>query len=161
MTSARRNAWLLVAGIVAAGLLGVTYLIVLMWPQFVYAQDRKAAQELVDQLRDRRPANVAAPVWEVAEHWAGIAYANVCFSAEHVPLDELRRFRADVERRLSGPVDLATIDWLWQRLAATGPHGQHYRNRFEPVYREHLRAELDKLLPFSPARPTAGARTGS
>jgi hypothetical protein len=144
MPSARRTAWPFVTGIAAAGLLGVAFLAVQIWPQYVYAQERTAAYNVVAQLLDRRPDGVPAPVWDVAATWAATAYANVCFSADHVPIDELRRFRADVEQRLAGQVDLATIEWLWQRLAETGPTGQQYCSRFEPAYRAHLKAALAK-----------------
>ena len=70
--------------------------------------------------------------------WAGIAYANVCFSEGHVTLDALKSFVKDVEAKFKGPVDLSTVDWLWERLAATGPHGKQYRERFEPAYLEEV-----------------------
>jgi hypothetical protein len=57
-----------------------------------------------------------------------------------VSLEELRRFNADVAERLRGPVDLGTVDWVWERLGQTGPHGQRYRERFEPQYREGVAA---------------------
>lgn len=144
MTSARRGTWLLVTVVLAAVFLGVALLAFRVWPLYVYAQERTAAYEVVVQLPDRRPESVDAKVWEVATSWAITAYANVCFSEGHVPIDELRRFRVDVEKRLAGDVDLATIDWLWQRLAETGPHGQQYRQRFEPQYRENLNTALAK-----------------
>ena len=31
--------------------------------------------------------------------------------------------------------DLQSIDWMWERLAETGPHGQRYVEKFEPEYR--------------------------
>ena len=108
--------------------------------QIAYAQEQRTAQELVNQLRDRGPPDVGADAWEVASAWAITAYCNVCYSPEHVSHDELRRFRADLEERLRGSVDLATIDWVWDRLGRTGPHGRSYQERFEPQYRESLEA---------------------
>jgi hypothetical protein len=97
-------------------------------------------------LAQRRPADVNAAAWDEATAWANTAYANVFFSEQHTPIDELRRFRIDVEERLEGDVDLATIDWLWQRLGETGPHGRRYRHRFEPQYRESLKELMAKGL---------------
>jgi hypothetical protein len=142
MITARRVAWLLVGGLLAIVVLGGALLALRVWALYVYAQERTAAYELVAKLSDRRPEDVDAEVWDVATTWAITAYANVCFSEGYVTLDELRRFRADTERRLAGDVDLKTIDWIWQRLAETGPHGQQYRQRFEPQYRDNLNAAL-------------------
>lgn len=144
MTSARRSTWLLVTGVLAAVLLGVAFLAFRVLPLLVYAQERTAAYEAVAQLPDRRPDGVDAQVWKVATSWAITAYANVCFSEGYVPIDELRSFRVDVEQRMAGNVNLATIDWIWERLAETGPHGQEYRNRFKPQYRESLNTALAK-----------------
>jgi hypothetical protein len=103
-----------------------------------YAREQRAGYESVLQLRERRPADVSPDTWEWATNWAITAYANVCFSPEHVSLEELKRFRADLEERLRGPVNLGTVDWIWQRLGQTGPHGLSYQQRFEPQYREGL-----------------------
>jgi hypothetical protein len=140
MTAARRLKWLAVFGVLAAVAFCVALPAVWIWPQFVYARERSAAHEVVAQLADRRPADVDAAVWEAATSWAVTAYGNVCFTESHVPLDELRRFHDDVKERLEGPVNLATIDWVWQRLGETGLHGAQYRDRFEPQYLENLKA---------------------
>ncbi len=140
MTATRRTKWLVVFGLLAAVAFCIALPALWLWPQFVYGRERSAAYEVVTQLVDRRPADVNAAVWEVATSWAITAYANVCFSDEHVPIDEHRRFRVDSEKRFEGDVNLATIDWVWQRLGETGPHGAQYRDRFEPQYRENLKA---------------------
>ncbi len=94
--------------------------------------------QLVQMRQNRRPENIDAVVWEVATTWTITAHGNVCFSPQEVTLSELKRLRADVEKRLAGHVDLTTTDWIWQRLGETGPHGQKYRQRFEPEYREDV-----------------------
>jgi hypothetical protein len=104
-----------------------------------YHYEQRATLELMRQLRDRRPVGVDADRWEYASGWAITAYCNICFSPGYVPLDELKRFRTELEERLREPVDLTTIDWVWERLGKTGAHGQKYRERFEPEYREGLK----------------------
>jgi hypothetical protein len=140
MTATRRMKWLVVFSLLAAVAFCIALPALWIWPQFVYGRERSAGHEVVTQLVDRRPADVPPAVWEEATTWAITAYANVCFSESHVPLDELRRFRVDSEERFEGEVNLATIDWVWQRLGETGPHGRQYRDRFEPQYRENLKA---------------------
>jgi hypothetical protein len=103
-----------------------------------YVQEQRAGRELVVQLQHGRPADIDPETWEWATNWAITAYCNVCFSPEHVSLEELRRFNADLEERLRGPVDLETVHWVWDRLGRTGPHGKSYQERFEPQYREGL-----------------------
>ena len=89
--------------------------------------------------------SIAPPTWTPRRRGSGrltgpvTAYCNVCFSPEHVTLEELQRsFNTDVEERLRSPVDLTTLDWVWDRLGRTGPHGRSYQQRFEPEYREGL-----------------------
>ena len=135
MPSRRRFYW-----IIGSGFIAVCGVALLLWlqRQLDYYREQRAAFELVRQLRDRRPPDVNANTWEYATGWAITASCNVCCSSEGVTLEELKRFRADLEERLRGPVDLATVDWIWERLGRTGPHGRKYQQQFEPQYRESL-----------------------
>ena len=69
------------------------------------------------------------------------AYHNVCFSPEHVTLAELKRFTADTQPKVAAKVDIQTLDWIWERLAETGPAGDKYVQKFGPVYREQVAAQ--------------------
>jgi hypothetical protein len=133
----RRYCWLIGLVVLAACVVPPA---VWVFQQVAFAQDRRAAYDLITHLRHRRPPDVDERTWEMASGWAITAYCNVCFSPEHVSHDELRRFRADLEGRLREPVDLATVDWVWDRLGRTGPRGRSYQQRFEPLYRESLEA---------------------
>lgn len=134
---ARRYVWFVGVVVLAACVMSPAMRV---WGHFAYRRDQRVAMESVRQLRDQRPRDVDADTWEMASGWAITAYCNVCFSPEHVSHDELRRFRVDLEEQLRRPVDLSTIDWVWERLGQTGPHGARYRERFEPQYREELEA---------------------
>ena len=94
--------------------------------------------DMLVSLRSRRPESVSAKQWEYAVGWAVTAFHNVCFSEEHVTYDELVRFNHDVRKELEGEVSLQAIDWVWARLAQTGPHGEQYVKRFEPQYRSSI-----------------------
>jgi hypothetical protein len=140
MSSRRRFYWL-----VGVGLLVLCFVPLALWMRhqtewFYQARD---GNKLVNQLRGRRPPDVSPRTWDLAADWAVTAYCNVCFSPGHVPLDELKRFRTELEERLRATVDLATVDWIWERLGRTGPHGRQYRERFEPEYREMLQTSLE------------------
>ena len=143
MTSVQFIKRLVVGVVLAATFVFLTWVAVRTWQLERYYHEQSSGHELLVQLkRDRRPENLDSKVWEEAVGWAITAHANVCFSESHVPIDELRRFRADLEKRLDGEVDLATVDWIWQRLAETGPHGRQYREKFEPQYRDHVNYAL-------------------
>lgn len=105
------------------------------WQLLSYVRQRTIGAELIASLRDRRPKAVPIQKWGDATRWAITAYHNVCFSEEHVTLDELVRFNHDAGIELAGNVGLESIDWVWARLAKTGPHGQRYVDKFEPEYR--------------------------
>lgn len=100
-----------------------------------YASQQRATSDLIDSLSSRRPNNVSPAKWETATTWTGIAVANVCYSPDHVSFAELGRFKSDLESKLEQDVDLETLDWIWHRLANTGPHGAQYVEKFEGIYR--------------------------
>jgi mannose-6-phosphate isomerase-like protein (cupin superfamily) len=131
----RRLVWLTALVLVTAC---VTPAVLWVLGQLEHFRERQAGRDLVVQLQQRRPADVDAQTWEWATNWAVTAYGNVCASPEHVSLEELRRFNTDLAERLLGPVDLATVDWVWDHLGRTGPHGRSYREQFEPQYRAGL-----------------------
>ena len=100
-----------------------------------YPRWQRHGASIVESLRSRRPTNVPANTWDDATAWAMTAYHNICFSAEHVPLESLKDFINDAEDKLAGPVDLNSVDWVWSRLAECSSSGEQYRDRFEPQYR--------------------------
>ncbi|MFG0332905.1 MAG: hypothetical protein ACF8TS_06035 [Maioricimonas sp. JB049] len=100
----------------------------------------RECEEYVETLRQRRPVDVPPEVWDEENFGVGIAVANVCFSTHHVPLPEMERFTAEFRQRMTQPVDLSTISWLWDRLAATGDHGEQYVEKWRPVFEESVAA---------------------
>ncbi len=114
------------------------------WQLLSYARERTIGAELIESLAQRRPATVPTQTWEDATGRAITAYHNVCFSEEHVTFDELVRFNHDARNKLAGNVNLQSIDWVWARLAKTGPHGQRYFDKFEPQYRSLVYQEQSK-----------------
>lgn len=104
----------------------------------VYARHQKAGGDLIASLENHRPKDVSVKEWGCATFWMGIAFANVCYSPGHVTLSELKQLNDDLGTKLQGSVDMQTVDWIWQRLAATGPHGAQYSAQFEPRYQAEL-----------------------
>lgn len=138
LTSASGIKRLLLRTVLTTALIGFAWIAALVYRNYVYSLEQHAVFKLISQLRERRPPNVEAEVWNSATGWAFTALANVCVNENCAPIAELRCFRVEFETRLHGPVDLSTTDWIWKRLGETGPHGQRYRKRFEPLYRESV-----------------------
>lgn len=105
------------------------------WRLVSYARQQRIGAELIGSLHGRRPETIPKKTWEDATGWASISYNNVCFSESHVAFDELVRFNHDARLQLEGNVGLHSIDWVWERLAETGPHGKRYFEIFHPEYR--------------------------
>lgn len=96
-----------------------------------YAHEQRIGTELMVSLADRRPPAVPKKSWDEATDRVVAAYHNVCFSESHVPFNELVRFNHDAKVKLGGEVDIHSIEWIWTRLAETGPHGRKYVDRFK------------------------------
>ncbi len=112
-----------------------------------YARHQRAGSQLISSLEARRPTSASPDEWEVASFWMGIAYANICFSPDHVEKSELKRFNDDLAAKLQGNVDLEMVSWIWRRLAATGPHGAQYVAKFESIYRRELADARIRAVP--------------
>jgi hypothetical protein len=108
------------------------------WRLRSYALQQRAGAALIGTLSERRPESVPTKTWEDATGWAKTAFHNVCFSERQVKFEELVRFNHDARVKFAGEVDLNSIDWVWSRLAETGPHGQRYVEKFEPEYRSFV-----------------------
>jgi hypothetical protein len=90
--------------------------------------------DAIEALKYRVPPGMSPSVWECAWEWTSTAYGNVCFSEEHVRIEEMYRLRDELIPKLRGPIDPQTLVWIWARLAQTGPHGKRYVGRFKQVF---------------------------
>ena len=126
----------LFALIVAVGL-GLLLMIPAAHLPIYYSHARKG-REHIDSIGRRISPALSPGERDVVDFWMGCAYGNVCFSPDHVSLAELKRLNEDVRLKLETNVDLDTADWIWRRLAETGPHGAQYVAKFEPRYRQEL-----------------------
>jgi hypothetical protein len=112
------------------------FCIVPVWRQAEFHRLARQIDEPIRKLRATRPYEVSPSVWECAHNWTITAYCNVCFSPGHVRTEEMYRLREDVRRKLEGEINLDTLEWIWDRLAQTGPHGKRYVERFRPRFQE-------------------------
>jgi hypothetical protein len=96
---------------------------------------RKLQRDMLDSIANLEPTNpgsVPPAVWDCALGETVIAFDNVGMRVGQG--DVARRLRDDLERKLAGKVDLETLDWIWDRLSESGPHGRRYVGRFRPRF---------------------------
>jgi hypothetical protein len=101
-------------------------------------------RERIYALDERRPANIRPQLWADSVGWAGIAQGNICFSEEHTTYEAMCRLEEQLDEKLKGKIDLGTLEWIWDRLAETGPHGQSYVSTFRKAWKELIQAEADR-----------------
>lgn len=104
-----------------------------VWREFKSEMER--IETVVETWR-APPADADPARWEAAWQTAYNAVGNVCFTPEHITREELTCLREDVERQDQLPLSFDTLAWLWSRLAQTGPHGQEYITRMQPLWDE-------------------------
>jgi hypothetical protein len=47
----------------------------------------------------------------------------------------MRKFGQQLEEKLRGDIDATILEWIWDRLAETGPYGKYYTDRFREQFR--------------------------
>lgn len=103
-----------------------------------YYRLHDSTRKLIDAWSEKRPSDVPPKAWEHATDWTKNAFDNIFFSPSDTSFSELEKFRADLEVKLKEKANLETVDWIWKRLAETGPHGKRYVEQYQSRYREVL-----------------------
>jgi hypothetical protein len=110
-----------------------------------YHRYSQRVSQKIEALDDRRPAAVSPELWEECVAWAVTAHCNICFSEENTSYEDMCRFEEQLDEKLKGDVDLGTIEWIGDRLAETGPHGQRYMTNWKIQWNAlQERGERDK-----------------
>lgn len=92
-------------------------------PKYRYSHRYHRILNKLQALQEQRPEGVDAQSWNECTAWASIGFANICFSKPHTSYEAMSRFEDQLDEKLKEKVDLATIAWIGDRLAETGPHG--------------------------------------
>lgn len=90
-------------------------------------------------LASKRPPDVSRGEWENMVGCTINLHANCGHS---VDTDWRDRFAAELKRRLQAPVDVATIDWIWDEYVRFTKVGKSYSDMFRPTTPEN-RTESD------------------
>jgi len=63
-----------------------------------------------------------------------LAAVGVILSTPRLPQSEAyHRFADELEERLKGDVDMATIDWMWEEYVEIAVNGQRYSDDYRPT----------------------------
>lgn len=71
--------------------------------------------------------------------WTLNAHSNCITFSPNIPQAERDRFLANLQERLRGPVELTTIDWIWDELVRLTSYGKTYSDNWRPTLPERLR----------------------
>jgi hypothetical protein len=89
----------------------------------------------IKSLAGRWPAGVSESACNNGLARTVTAHCNVRFSLSHTSREAMHSYGQQVEKRLQGEVDAGIFEWIWDRLAETGPHGKRYTDRFRQAFR--------------------------
>lgn len=112
--------------------------------KFNYYTDR--IEKAIEQMAQKWPQQVKRETWDEACNWLLTANANICFSPEHVPMDKVILLSEKFESKVAGPVNLGTVEWMWDEFAAASPYGAEYADWYRAVYLEYLKRDQPDLL---------------
>ncbi|NQT35957.1 MAG: hypothetical protein HQ581_00620, partial [Planctomycetes bacterium] len=88
----------------------------------------------VERLSLRCPAGVPPAKWDDV---VGRTHNAVCINL-YLPgcvqdMPRYHRFADELEERLKGDVDMATIDWMWEEYVEIAVNGQRYSDDYRPT----------------------------
>lgn len=114
----------------------------LLWPTFnnlaqtreFHAQERRI-EAIVETWRTT-PPEADPDYWEAGWGTVYNALGNVCFTKDHVSQEEMEKLYQDVKAKDAEPNSWDRLEWLWYRLAKTGPHGRKYIDQMQPLWDE-------------------------
>ncbi len=105
---------------------------------------RKIEDHII-MLAEKRPASVRASQWAYCLSWTWQLHSN-CGGYSNFNHSERARFLTEFDRRLTGTVDLGTIDWIWDEYVEHSTCGRVYS-------RNHRPTDPDQLPDFSLGKP--------
>jgi hypothetical protein len=100
-----------------------------------FCRETRAEFEL---LVGKRPPTITRKQWQHVVAWTLNAHAN-CMFTRTIPQTDRDQFLTELRRRLQEPVDLTTVDWIWDELVRLTPNGGTYSDRYRPTTPERLR----------------------
>jgi hypothetical protein len=94
----------------------------------------------LEVLTRKRPPNITRKQWHHIVAWTFNAHGNCLTFSPNIPQPERDRFVGELRGRLRGPVNLRTVDWIWDEFVRLAPSvGSSYSEQWRPTSPEKLR----------------------
>ncbi len=90
-------------------------------------------KDKITSLKTRRPADVPTAQWDQAVNWTTNLIAQVYFAPVESDPDSLGRLAKSLDQKLTGKVDLGTLQWVWDECEKAPRSGAEYAIRFRDV----------------------------
>lgn len=90
----------------------------------------------IDGLYAKKPSGLNAAQWQCMVDWTRNLHGNSLIAFQTGTRD-ISAFEARIEKGVSGKVDGATIEWIWDEYAKVCPGGEDYQ-RFRIMVNENL-----------------------
>jgi hypothetical protein len=88
----------------------------------------------ITSLEERVPQDLSPQVWVRAVRETTLCQFNICFGTGRTSIEELKRLRDDLTPKLSGQVDVGTLDWIWERFTQTNADGARFVGILKPKF---------------------------
>jgi hypothetical protein len=87
-------------------------------------------------LKTRVPPGLDPARWSAAVELTAVAHFNAFYLRHPPTLQQAYRLRGELMPKLTGPVDMQTLAWTWDRIRQTGADGRAWTDRHEPEFRK-------------------------
>ena len=134
-----RGRWIVVAAVLALIGGATAFWFLALGPIHEHLQWYGRVRADLVALADKRPTDVSPGQWEFMVGWTINLHANSAAAKEWVDRGETWPFIEELERRLKGPVTVATIDWILDEYARITKGGRLYGERHRPTQSPDLR----------------------
>lgn len=89
-------------------------------------------------LAKQRPSHIPPGEWEFAVGWTLNLHANCGVPYGGVKVRDLRAFQTRLRSKMGEPVDMSTIDWIWDEYERITRLGVNYSQKHRPTRSPHL-----------------------
>ena len=103
----------------------------------------RSVERDLESLYLKRPKELTPKQWRGVVEWTQNAQANCLRFQKSIKRDDMDRFERQLKERAAGPVDLKTIDWIWDEIARISMQGKRYAETWRPTTAGRL-AEFEK-----------------
>lgn len=106
-----------------------------------YHREVRLLQDEWSVLAEQIPDGLNERGWREVHQVVGIAIANVCFSPDHAEWRSVRNLRKELAEQIehAEKPSLETAEAMWTSLSKTGPHGEEYIERMQPLFDEAMK----------------------